>query len=139
MAFYFYLVILAAAMAGFSIAWYIHHHKKHSKVLVCPLNSDCEAVVHSDYSKFFGVALERWGMIYYGVLIILYTLFVFVPQWAHSTTAFVVGIVSVFAFLFSLYLTYVQYSHLKNWCVLCLASALCSTVIFLALVGNWLL
>jgi len=138
MALYFYLVIVAAALAGFTIAWHILHHKHHGKKIICPLNSDCEKVVHSRWSRFLGIPLERWGIGYYGLVAFLYLIFILAPQTRHSAMIGLAALASVFAFIFSGYLTYIQAKHLKNWCILCLASALCSSVIFLALLGSWL-
>ena len=138
MALYFYLVIIAAAVVGFSLAWYILHHKHHRKRIICPLKSDCEAMVHSRRSRWLGVRLEKWGMVYYALVTLFYLLFLPRPGLAHSAFGYVIALLIIFAFLFSLYLTYLQYSHFKNWCALCLASALCSAIIFLALLGSWL-
>jgi uncharacterized membrane protein len=138
MSLYFYLLIVVAAITGLVICWYIDHHKRHQKVLVCPLNSNCDRVVHSEYSRFLGFHLEHLGMIYYGLIALIYLIIIGAPQVGHTGVAVAVALISIFAFLFSGYLTYIQFSRLKEWCVLCITSALCCSIIFLALLGNWL-
>ena|SRR3989344_764767 len=144
---YFYLTIIAAALLGFLIAYYIYAHKKSGRKLTCPINSDCEVVVRSRYSTLFGVTLEKWGMLYYAAVILFYLGLIFWPTLARPTTGLatalatisaLIALASVFAFLLSLYLTYIQMAKLREWCVWCLGSALVSTVIFLALIGLWL-
>jgi|SRR3989344_1852352 len=137
---YFYLTIIAAALLGFLIAYYIYAHKKSGRKLTCPINSDCEVVVRSRYSTLFGVTLEKWGMLYYAAVILFYLGLIFWPTLAAALAVIsaLIALASVFAFLLSLYLTYIQMAKLREWCVWCLGSALVSTVIFLALIGLWL-
>jgi uncharacterized membrane protein len=126
------IVVIVAALAGFLIAYHIRHKKQEPKPFVCPLNFDCHAVVNSDYSKILGVPLELIGMAYYAIVALSYTVFAYWPSLAHPLYVQAVMYVSVFAFLFSLYLTYVQAVKLKQWCTYCLFSASMCTVIFLA-------
>ena len=133
---YFYLVTIAASLVGLTIAYYIDAHKRSGQKMVCPLDSDCEAVVTSKYSTFLGHPLEKWGMLYYSAIIVVYLIFIFYPSLAHPAILGLVGISSAFASIFSLYLTYIQFARLHEWCAWCLASALASVTIFLAFLGN---
>lgn len=127
----FYAFIVFAAAGGLGVSLYIHHTKKHNKQLVCPLGSDCNVVVNSRYSKFLGVPLEYWGMKYYAVIFAVYIVLIFAP---HLLSGFFLTGLIVFtaaAFLFSLYLLFVQAFLLREWCIWCILSAALSIVIFI--------
>lgn len=131
------LVITILALVGFSISLYIHHKKTSSQSLVCPFRSRCEMVIYSQYSKFFGIPLERIGMVYYGLIAICYALFS-VGYFSSSITTFTIVLfaLSLCAFIFSLYLILIQLFTLKEWCAWCMASALVSTLILAAAIIN---
>ncbi|HLD81580.1 MAG TPA: vitamin K epoxide reductase family protein [Patescibacteria group bacterium] len=124
------ILIIMLAVTGFSICLKIFHEKRKGRPLTCPLKFDCEAVVKSDYSKFFGIPLEILGCAYYALMGLSY-LFIGVtngnlPQlWILLLMA-----MTLVAFFFSLYLTFIQAVALKQWCTWCLGSAGVSTMIF---------
>jgi uncharacterized membrane protein len=124
-------LICVLSFIGFLICRHIHNKKKSPEPLVCPMKFNCHAVVHSDYSKFMGVPLEIFGMIYYILISISYFCLVFIstPLSLLATTVFVV--LSLGAFLFSIYLTLVQLLILKEGCFWCFTSAAISVVIFI--------
>lgn len=105
--------------------------------MVCPLNSDCNAVIYSQHSKFFGVPLEIIGMLYYGVIVASYAFFLATSLKADSLVVFLVLGCSTMAVLFSLYLTVIQVFSIRQWCVWCLASAgLCFIIFTAAITGS---
>ncbi len=130
-----YLLIAALAAAGFTLAFNIYHKKITKKPLVCPLRGHCEAVIHSDYSKFLGIPLELIGMLYYLLIFVSYLSFVIFPD-IQIPHLFVMGVTfsTGIAFIFSLYLTSIQAFVLKQWCTWCLLSASICTLIFLTVV-----
>ncbi len=126
------VAIFLLGFSGFMVARHIYKHKKpgHSP-LVCPIKFDCHAVVHSDYSKFFGVPLEILGMIYYALIFASYLFFVFMPE---ALPEFLIGfliLISFLAFIFSIYLVFVQIFILRKGCSWCFVSAFISTLIFI--------
>ena len=127
-----HLLIIFVAFGGFLIAFYIQHKKRNNEVLVCPLESNCEAVVHSRYSKLAGIPLELIGMTYYALVAVSHALFLIFPFFNQSEAMIAVMLVTVIAILFSLYLTFIQAVKLKEWCTWCLVSALFCAIIFLA-------
>ncbi len=127
-----HLLIIFVAFGGFLIAFYIRHKKRNKEVLVCPLESNCENVVHSQYSKLWGIPLEVLGLCYYAVVAVAHALFLIYPAFNHGQAVIVVMGVTAVAILFSLYLTFIQASRLREWCTWCLLSALFCAVIFLA-------
>lgn len=129
--FFVKLAIFALGVCGFLVARHIYKHKKPNQTpLVCPLKFDCNTVVHSDYSKIFGIPVEILGMIYYSLLAISYLFFLLTPDTLHIVLVLIVAILSVIAFLFSLYLIGVQVFVLKKGCFWCYVSALICMIIF---------
>lgn len=129
-----HLAIIFLASAGFSIALYVYRHKYSLVPLTCPITRHhCDDVVHSQYSKLFGIQLEFLGMAYYG-LITLVHLVLLVTTWEVSLFINVTLLLSLLAFCFSLYLTAIQAFILRQWCTWCLMSAsICTAIVFLTL------
>ena len=127
----FYAFIVFAAAGGFGVSLYIYYTKKHRKQLVCPIGSNCNAVVNSKYAKFLGVPLEYWGMSYYTILFTAYIVFIFVPHLLSGH--FLAGLImlTAAAFFFSLYLLFAQAFLLRQWCIWCILSATLSIGIFI--------
>ncbi len=124
------VLIVFAALAGFFIAFYIQQKKRQHQTLVCPLHADCDTVVHSEFSSFLGVPLEYLGMLYYALVASSYLAFLALPTLATQLATFLILSISAAAFLFSLYLTFIQAFYLKQWCSWCLLSAILSTTVF---------
>lgn len=118
------------------ISFYIRHKKASREVLVCPLNSNCEEVIHSDFSKFFGIPVEILGLLYYGFIAASYGIILALPGFAPPYFHYGLVLASAAAFLFSLYLTFIQAFTLREWCTWCLTSAMLSTIIFLSSVAG---
>lgn len=128
------IVILFTGVVGLLLANHIRKKKKKNKnqPFVCPLNFDCHNVVTSRYSKFLGIPLDLWGILYYGFIVVSYTSFFVKPELKTDVVVYGVMGVSLIAFVVSLYLTFVQAFRLKEWCSWCLFSAGLCTIIFLA-------
>lgn len=125
------VAIVLLAFAGFFVARHIHKEKKAVRPLVCPVHFDCDTVVHSDYSKFFGVPVEVFGMIYYGLLFFSYVIISFLPEVLPIIFVEFMVLTSISAFLFSLYLIGIQIFVLKKACSWCFVSAFICILIFI--------
>jgi uncharacterized membrane protein len=123
--------IMALGLCGFMVARHIYHHKRTGKLLVCPIQFDCNTVVNSDYSRFFGIPLELLGMYYYGFTFFLHLLFVVVPNQFGSSAILASTILASAAFLFSIYLVSILLFVLRKGCSWCFVSAGLSTLIFI--------
>lgn len=112
------------SIAGLVLALYIYTTKRNkAKILVCPIGGHCDAVVHSKYSKFLGFPVELLGVGYYLFIALIYGLSLFgLVVWSDVFLFFVIAF-SVLAFLFSVYLVFIQAFTLRNWCTWCLFSA----------------
>ncbi|MEK7569476.1 MAG: vitamin K epoxide reductase family protein [Patescibacteria group bacterium] len=123
--------ILLLAACGFFVAHYVYNKKRKQEYLVCPIKFDCNTVVNSDYSKFFGIPVEILGMIYYGFTSLSYLFLIFAPS---SYPIFLSGTsiaLSAVAFIFSLYLMFILAFVLRRGCSWCILSAILCTLIFI--------
>lgn len=127
----FKILVVVFGTSGFLLARHIWHSKRKSSPLVCPLNGKCENVIHSKFSKLFGIPLEILGMAYYGLISVFYLLYSFSPQTLPVYASYIIMGITVTAFLFSIYLTLLQAVVIKSWCTWCLFSAGLCTLIFL--------
>lgn len=103
--------------------------------MICPLNFKCDEVIYSEYSKFFGIPVELLGMFYYGAVALGYSL-ISASAYNPPIIVFAGFSISVAAFLFSLYLTFIQAFNLRQWCSWCLMSAGLSAIIFISLMAG---
>ncbi len=125
-----YILIIFIGFAGFLLSHYIAHKKRRKdEHFVCPLRASCTEVVHSDYSRFLGIHVEHIGMLYYGLIAIGYGLLASLSGIAMFSL--ILFSISTLAFLFSVYLTFVQIFILRKLCTWCLISAFMCLMIFL--------
>jgi len=121
---FFSIAPIVFALAGISLALYIYITKQNKKkALVCPIGGHCTAVVNSKYSKFLGTPVELMGAGYYLLVTLVYGIKLIQPEFFSDVFMFFITAFSVGAFLFSLYLVFIQAFTLKNWCTWCLFSA----------------
>ncbi len=128
--YFFDLILIVLGLSGFILASHIWHKKTKKRPLICPLRSNCDAVISSKYSKFLGIPVEILGMIYYAFITIVHFIFLIMPELLPEQVLYVSIIASVGAFIFSIYLISVQAFILKEWCVWCLTSAFLCVLIF---------
>jgi uncharacterized membrane protein len=125
---YLKFIIVFFGLAGFSLAFYIFIKKRGKKQLVCPLRSNCDKVIRSDYSKAMGIPIEILGMLYYTFIVFSYVSIIngFASPYFNPVLFYISG----FAMLFSFYLISIQAFVIRQWCVWCISSAFISTLIF---------
>ena len=126
------LFLITVALGGFALAFFIFISKRKAKPIACPMDGHCDAVVRSEFSKFFGIPVEVLGMLYYASVVLAYSVFYFRSDLAVPLASFGIFGLTSFSFLFSLSLTFIQAFNLKQWCVWCLTSAGLSSFIFLS-------
>ena len=96
------LIIIIASLLGLAVAGYIHGKKVAGEKLVCPVGTDCQAVIYSPYSKFLEIPVESLGVFYYLIVALSYTLFLFFPSWGTDNLSFATLSLTTVAFIFSL-------------------------------------
>lgn len=96
------------------------------------IGEDCNNVVSSKYGKTLGVENTLGGIIYYGAVFLVAVFMPIVPQffaqpWVWPTEI----VISSIALLFAVWLIFVQWKLLKEWCEYCVVSAFMTLGIFL--------
>jgi len=128
-------LILALAFLGIADSWYLAESAATDTPLVCGpgMLEGCNAVAQSPYSQLFGIPLGVYGVVFYGLAMLLAAAALTMKIRGTSFYLLVVtgaGAIASVAFL------YVQFFLIKALCVYCLASAVFS----FALVGlSWVL
>ncbi len=119
--------IALVAFFGFLDASYltVKHYK--NEVPPCSLVNGCELVTTSAYAKVFGIPVALIGMFGYATLIIISCMY---ADNQKPTTLNYLFIVSLCAFLASIYFTMLQIFVIHALCQYCIASALSSTTCF---------
>ncbi len=121
-------------ICGFFLASYVYTKKQKQENLVCPMNGSCDEVVNSRYSKFLGIPVEVFGMIYYAFIVIAYSYISLNNDSVGDIFKFFMTGITVGAFFFSVYLVVIQAFILRKWCTWCLFSAGFTTFIFVTAV-----
>jgi uncharacterized membrane protein len=91
---------------------------------------NCAAVNSSVYSEVFNIPVAYLGLLTYLIILLLF-LNVVKSGLIFKYRSYLLFGLSLIGFLFSCYLTYVQFALLKTFCPYCLLSALTTTVIFI--------
>ena len=118
---------MALSVGGILTAGHLvwQHHKKGKQPLVCPLNHDCSHVTESRWSTLFYFRNETLGLLYY-VAMLVAGLLLFVAPTVIPTLPFWITLAAGGAFLFSLFLVFLQAWVIRDYCFYCLISALIS-------------
>lgn len=108
----------------------------HNQLYCAPGLGDCNAVTTSRYAEIYGIPLSLIGVA--GYLAILLTLFL-IPRLkiVEKYSGYILFGLTLIGFIFSMYLTYLQFGILHEFCPYCLLSAVmmtCSFVISLLIV-----
>ena len=123
--------IILLSLLGVYLCIKIYTEKDQGAQMVCPLDADCNTVLHSNFSNFFGIRLEVFGFLYYILIALSYALLFAFPFLQNPIYYFILFGLSLAAFLFSLYLIWIQFLILKSWCSWCLMSATLTMLILI--------
>jgi len=107
--------VLIVSIIGFLLslyAVYIEHRAKPGKA-ICDINEhiSCTKAFQSEYGKTFGVSNAIGGLLFYVLVFVLALL-------NYNEYVFYLAVLSV---LGSIYLGYISYAKLKNFCLVCSA------------------
>lgn len=125
------LIPIALSLIGIFISLFMLFKKLSHSKLACPRENACDLVLHSKFSKTFGIPNEVLGIAYFfSVLILIFLpLFGFSPVWDLYALFFLM----IFGGLFSLYLIGLQAFVIKSWCTWCLAIAFTNILLIVSL------
>lgn len=109
------LALTGAIVSGVSL----ERHYAKSATSYCDFGEkfNCDIVNRSEYSEVMGIPVAGIGVVGYGVLFALSTLYR-----ARAKTPLRLLVAAIAGLAFALYLTYVEGYVLTTWCILCLTS-----------------
>jgi uncharacterized membrane protein len=113
-------LVAILAVAGITVSSIsLQHHYAKSKTEYCDIGVafNCDIVNRSEYSSILGIPVALIGMLGYGAVLGLATVY----RERRETPALIfTGAVAGLAF--ALYLTYIEARVLGVWCIMCLSS-----------------
>lgn len=115
-----FLAIAMLAIAGAAVsAVSLQRHYAKSATAFCELGEkfNCDIVNRSEYSSVMGIPVAGVGIVGYGVLLALATVYR-----SRTGTPMRLLAAALAGLAFALYLTYVEGYVLETWCILCLSS-----------------
>lgn len=115
-----FLAIAILAIAGVAVsAVSLERHYAKSATAFCELGEkfNCDIVNRSEWSSVMGIPVAGIGIVGYGVLLILATVYR-----SRAQTPLRLLVLAFAGLAFALYLTYVEGYVLEAWCILCLSS-----------------
>jgi uncharacterized membrane protein len=126
------MLITLLALIGLLLSAYLSAYKLGLfGTIVCGAGG-CETVQNSPWAVFLGVPVPFIGFFGYGGLFVL-SLLGLQPAFADDRRLAVLLLAGAsVGFLFTGYLTYLEYAVIHAWCRWCIASAVIATLIFLA-------
>jgi len=126
------LIFLSGCGAALS-AYLVYQHYKPAGTSFCDINNyiSCDIVNQSIYSEIAGVPVAILGLIAYIVL------FLIAVRTTSKRSTELLMLLSAGSFLFSLYLTYLEFFVLYAICLLCLISQLIILLFFIISLLLW--
>ena len=113
-------VVAILAVCGIAVSSLsLQHHYSTEKTAYCEIGEtfNCDIVNRSEYSTLFGIPVALIGMLGYGALGAMATIYR-----ERRETPTILFAASVAGLAFALYLTYIEGHVLGVWCILCLSS-----------------
>ena len=117
---FLFVAIGILAVAGIAVsAVSLQRHYARSATAFCDVGEkfNCDIVNRSEYSSVMGIPVAGIGIVGYGVLLALATLYR-----SRAETPLRLLMAAVVGLGFALYLTYIEAYVLDAWCILCLSS-----------------
>ena len=131
-------MIACMAVIGFFISVYsFMHNQAWVSGNFCTLSStvNCDIVNRGPYSSIFGIPVSLLGVIGYFLMAVGAFMKVSHPE-DRGLTLFT-AIVVTCGFVFSLYLTALEFFVINAWCILCIASQLLMLINFILIFSLW--
>ena len=130
------MIVAALALAGIFIATYLTLYKLGViGELSCSIGS-CETVNTSKWSRFVGMPVAAWGVLFY-VEVFIFALVGTLPRFENARfISLILVIESGFGVLFSAWLTYLELAVIHAICIWCVTSAVIVTLILFVSVAD---
>ena len=111
-------ILVVLIVAGMLVSGYLLWKSADPSSVTCSIGGGCETVLSSSYSKFLGIPVAGFGLVWYLVALALVWLTLFRRIWAElPLQAWAVG-----GLAFSLYLLYLEKYVIGAYCTWCLVS-----------------
>lgn len=121
---------LVLCLAGIFNAGYLVWTHRQKKPLVCPLDHDCSTVTESKWSRIFFIRNDTIGLFFFLMMLLGSLAAFFLSEFANLLYWFLF-LATGFALLFSLFLIFIQFYVLKDYCFYCCISAFITLLLFL--------
>ncbi|MFA5127122.1 MAG: vitamin K epoxide reductase family protein [Patescibacteria group bacterium] len=122
-----YYLIAAIGLIGFMDAVYLTS-KYFTGTISCSIIRGCQEVLGSQYSHLGPIPLAAFGVAFYLTVLLASLIFI---KYRWSLAKIFLQVSAPLAFIFSLWLTYIQIFLIRSLCQYCLLSALTSTILFI--------
>ena len=109
----------------------MYFKKKRHQALACPREHPCDLVLHSHFSKTFGIPNELLGIGYF--LLVLALIFAPLVGLSPVWDLYALFFLLVLGGLFSVYLIGLQAFVIRAWCAWCLGIALTNIILIISL------
>ena len=127
-------IIWITALVGLLTSGYLAYVKIFNTTIYCtPGLGDCTTVNSSRFSELWGIPIAIFGILSYLAILLLVFLGERLKLVKRYQVLYIFGI-SLFGFLYSLYLTYLEIFVIHAICQWCVLSGLCMTIILAAAV-----
>ncbi len=122
---------LLVATLGLFDATYLCYVKLTEGSAACPANTtfDCDFVQHSYYSQIAGLPIVYLGFVGYVSILAVLLLDGRIPFFTERGRLILFAL-TLFGFLYSLFLTSIEAFVLHKWCLWCMGSATAMTLLF---------
>lgn len=121
-------LFLVISFIGFLDAAYLTVEHYNRGILPCYIFEGCDQVTASKYSSIGNIPIAFFGAIYY-LAIFLSTILFFDTK--YKPVLYILIMLPVFGFIFSLWFMYLQIFAIKAICFYCVISAITSTALFI--------
>ncbi len=132
------ILILLLAFCGLADSAYVARQESANIPLLCNIGnlSGCNVVAQSPYSKFLGIPLAEYGIIFYAIVFVLAALELVLYD---RLLRRVLQTLALFGILASLYFTFLQVFVIDALCIYCLGSAFVALLIvfFAGFIEPW--
>ena len=118
------IVIPVLSFIGICISAYLTYSHFTQIETICLPGMHCDEVLSSPYSEMWGIPVYLLGFLMYVVMSMLGMAFYWGVGFKRNTTALLIYVVSLSAFLFNLYLYYLEIFVIHAFCTWCVASSL---------------
>lgn len=123
-------LIFLLSLAGLGISSYLLYTYLSDSPILC-LNSGCEIVRASPYSKFFGLPLPVYGAVAYLIIFLLSFLRTLVQENFEANLKKAILLFASAGVIVSAYLTYLEAFKIKAFCMWCVFSAIVICLLFI--------